>query len=309
MRANENIQMLKILAIYAVGLLVGAVSGFLPLFSLVAGYPILLVRQRMGLPQARIMALATLVITWIILDPLSFVLVGLGLAIGYSLLEWRSPDRGLGGAYKFGLFGGTVWLALSNFSALLMEERNLLSIINDVITKSFSLMYESMASLEIYSPEQLEFLQEFQEQAVPLFSNNWPIMAFVFICLGTTACLLLLARYEPAVALGLAKWRDARAPGWLAVATFVANGLQRFSPATMPWLVHNLLGIGNFVLLLSGYALVFFYMRHLRFSRMMGILFTVYLFLSPWLRPVLILVGMFDALFDYRYYARTKKSS
>ena len=135
--------MLKILAIYAVGLLVGAVSGFLPLFSLVAGYPILLVRQRMGLPQARIMALATLVITWIILDPLSFVLVGLGLAIGYSLLEWRSPDRGLGGAYKFGLFGGTVWLALSNFSALLMEERNLLSIINDVITKSFSLMYES----------------------------------------------------------------------------------------------------------------------------------------------------------------------
>lgn len=308
MRSNDSVQMLKILTIYAVGLLVGALSGFLPLVSLMAGFPLLIARQRLGLLRAQIIALASLVLTWSILDPLSFVIVGLGVIVGYSLLAWRPEEQSIGIAYRLSLWAGTVWLAASNWSALLLEKRNLLAIISEEIARAFTLIYEGMTSLEIYSPEQLEYLRELQEKAVPLFNDNWPIMVFVFICLGTTSCLLLLSRYEPEVALRLANWREQRGPAWVAIVTIVAHVLQRLSPATMPWLVNNILGIGNFVMLLAGYALVLYYMRHLRFSKVIEVLFTVYLFLSPWLRPILILVGQFDALFDYRYYARNRST-
>ncbi len=309
MKTNETVQMLKILTIYAAGLLIGAVSGFLPLLSLAAGLPVLVVRHQMGLLQARLMALATLVLTWIILDPLSFVIVSLGIVVGYSLLNWRSSEQGLGIAYRRSLLGGAIWLAVGNFVAVFITQRNLLALINEAMTQSFQLLLEHMTAMDIYPPEQLEFLQTFQEQAVPIFNQNWPIMAFVFISLSTTVGLLLLARYEPAVAYSLANWRELRAPAWLAIVTFVAHGLHQLAPNIYPWLVNNVLGIGNFVLFLSGYALVQFYMRHFRFSRMMGVLFTLYLFLSPWLRPILALVGRFDALFDYRYYARAKTQS
>jgi len=308
MRSNDSVQMLKILTIYAVGLLVGALSGFLPLVSLMAGFPLLIARQRLGLLRAQIIALASLVLTWLILDPLSFVIVGLGVIVGYSLLAWRPEEQSIGIAYRLSLWAGTVWLAASNWSALLLEKRNLLAIISEEIARAFTLIYEGMTSLEIYSPEQLEYLRELQEKAVPLFNDNWPIMVFVFICLGTTSCLLLLSRYEPEVALRLANWREQRGPAWVAIVTIAAHVLQRLSPATMPWLVNNILGIGNFVMLLAGYALVLYYMRHLRFSKVIEVLFTVYLFLSPWLRPILILVGQFDALFDYRYYARNRST-
>ncbi len=308
MRSNDSVQMLKILTIYAVGLLVGALSGFLPLVSLMAGFPLLIARQRLGLLRAQIIALASLVLTWLILDPLSFVIVGLGVIVGYSLLAWRPEEQSIGIACRLSLWAGTVWLAASNWSALLLEKRNLLAIISEEIARAFTLIYEGMTSLEIYSPEQLEYLRELQEKAVPLFNDNWPIMVFVFICLGTTSCLLLLSRYEPEVALRLANWREQRGPAWVAIVTIAAHVLQRLSPATMPWLVNNILGIGNFVMLLAGYALVLYYMRHLRFSKVIEVLFTVYLFLSPWLRPILILVGQFDALFDYRYYARNRST-
>lgn len=303
---DQIVQMLKIITIYAAGLLVGAVSGFLPLFSLMAGFPVLVARHKIGLTAARIMGLASLLVTWMLVDPVSFVFVGLGVAVGYSLLAWQGQERGLGSAFKLSFLGGGIWLAVSNWSVVLLEKRSLLSVINEVVAKSFSFLQENMASLEIYSPEQMELMSKFQEQAVPLFNDNWPIITFVFICLGTTACLFLLARYEQAVAVRLANWRDLSAPSWLATITLLAYALRRLIPEAMPWLVHNVLGIGSFVLFLAGYALIYFYMRHLRFSRGIGILFTVYLFLSPWLRPILILIGLFDALFDYRHFARAK---
>lgn len=303
---DQIVQMLKIITIYAAGLLVGAVSGFLPLFSLLAGFPVLVARQKLGLTAARIMALASLLVTWQLVDPISFVFVGLGVAVGYSLLAWQGQERGLGSAFKLSFLGGGIWLAVSNWSVILLEKRSLLTIINEVVARSFAFLQESMASLEIYSAEQMELMSKFQEQAVPLFSENWSVIAFVFICLSTTACLLLLARYEQAVAIRLANWRDLSAPSWLAIVTLLAYALTYLTPDTMPWLVHNVLGMGRFVLFLAGYALIYFYMRHLRFSRGIGILFTVYLFLSPWLRPILVLIGLFDSLFDYRHFARAK---
>lgn len=303
---QQIIQMLKILTIYAAGLLVGAVSGFLPLLSLLAGFPVLVVHQKFGLGAARVMALASLLITWVIVDPLSFVFIGLGVAIGYSLLAWRSQERGLGAAYNLGLIGGAIWLAVSNWSVTLVEQKNLLAVINETVVKSFTFLLENMTALEMYTPEQIEFMQQFQELAIPLFNESWPVFAFVFVSLGTTACLLLLARFEQSVAVRLANWRDLRAPAWLALVTLAASALRRLAPNAVPWLANNALGIGNFVLFLAGYALIYFYMRHLRFSWGIGLLFTIYLVLSPWLRPILILIGQFDALFDYRHFITAK---
>lgn len=303
---HQITQLLKILTVYAVGLLLGAVTGFLPLFSIVAGFPIIIVRQKLGLREARITALACLLLTWVMLDPLSFIFVGLGVSIGYSLLAWRSQVQTLGSAYKLSFIGGAIWLAASNWSVVLLEKRSLLAVITEVINESLTLLLENATYLELYSPEQMKFLQEFKGQAPALFSSNWPMIAFVFISLGLTACLFLVARYEPVVAVRLANWRNLRAPAWLAIATIIAFVFQRFAPETLPFLVSNTLAIGSLVLLLSGYALVYFYMRHLRFSRAIGVLFTFYLLLSLWLRPVLVLIGQFDALFDYRHFARAK---
>lgn len=303
---HEIRQMLKILTIYAAGLLISAISGLLPLISLLAGLPILAARQKVGLVAARIMALACLFVTWLFVDPLSFVFIGLGVAIGYSLLFWRSQERRLGGAYSLSLIGGAIWLAISNWSVMLMEKKSLLSVVNEVVEKSFTYLRENMATLEMYSPEQMEFMAKLQEHAGPMFSENWPVIAFVFICLGTTACLLLLARYEQTVSLELMNWRELRAPAWLALITFVAYALRRLTPNTLPWFTSNILNIGNCVLFLAGYTLVYYYMRYLRFSWGIGLLFTIYLFMSPWLRPILSLVGQFDALFDYRHFVRSK---
>ncbi len=303
---DQILQMLKIITIYAVGLLIGAASGFLPLFALLAGFPILVARQKVGLAGARIMALATLLITLLLVDPVSFVFVGLGVAVGYSLLAWRGQERSLGSAYRLSFLGGGIWLAVSNWSVVLLEQRNLLAVINEVVAKSFALLQESMAALEIYTPEQMELISKFSEQAAPLFNENWLTIAFIFICLSTTACLLLLGRYEQAIAVRLANWRDLSAPGWLAIITVLAYALKRLAPGTLSWLANNTLGIGSFVLFLAGYALIYFYMRHLHFSRAIGILFTAYLLLSPWLRPILTLIGTFDALFDYRHFAKAK---
>ena len=298
-------QMLKILTIYAAGLLVGAISGFLPLISLLAGFPILIARQNIGLVAARIMTVACLAVTWLFVDPLSFIFIGLGVAIGYSLLFWRNQCS-LGGAYNLSIIGGAIWLMISNWSVRLMEKKSLLSVINETVERSLIYLQENMAALEVYSPEQLEFMTELQKQAGALFSGNWPVIVFVFICLATTFCLLLLARFEPAVALQLANWREARAPVWLALATLAAYAMRRFAPDTIPWFASNLLSIGNFVLLLAGYTLIYYYIRHLRFSWGMGLLFTIYLLISPWLRPILSLIGQFDALFDYRQFVKAK---
>lgn len=299
--------MLKILTVYAAGLLLGAVTGFLPLVSIVAGFPILIIRKQLGLREARITALACLLLTYVMLDPLSFIFVGLGVSIGYSLLAWRSQQHTLGSAFRISFIGGAIWLAVSNWSVVFMEKRNLLTVVTEIVNESFTLLLENASSLNLYTPEQMEFLQEFKVQTLALFNSNWPTIAFVFISLGVTACLFLLARYEPVVAVRLANWRNLRAPAWLAVITVIAFVLQLLAPETLPFLVTNAVGIGNFVFLLSGYALACFYMRHLRFSRAIELLFTFYLFLSPWLRPVLVLIGQFDALFDYRHFARAKR--
>lgn len=303
---HETVQVLKSLTIFVVGLIIAVISGLLPLFAVLAGLPMLIVRQQVNLPAARLTALICLLLTWLLVDTLSFVFIGLGLAVAYSLLFWQSKRRGLGVAYFLGCLGGTIWLVTSNWSVRLMEQQSLLAVISDVVATAYALIVDNMTTQGIYSPEQIEFITAFQQEIGGLLAASWPMIAFIFICLATTACVLLLARFDRSVAAYLANWRNLRAPAWLAVVGLLAYLVQALAPNAAPWLAGNILQISNLVLFWAGFALVFFYLQHFRLGWGMGLLFVIYLFISPWLRPVLTLVGQFDAVFDYRKFIQPK---
>ncbi|NLY54478.1 MAG: DUF2232 domain-containing protein [Firmicutes bacterium] len=298
--------MLKILTFYAIALFVGAISGFLPLFSILAGFPVLIAHQQLGIGSARLMTIACLLLTWIMVDPILFIIIGLGIIIGYSLVFWRGAEQKLGTAYQLAIGGGTIWLGISNLVSVLLEKKSLLTIIIEAWQAIFSLVAENMASLDVYSEEQLQLLAQLQEQTPQFLSRSWLFLTFMFVFFATTACIFLLARYQEPVASKLSQWREFRGPAALAGLTLLAYLWRLFLPDSLPWLLTNILLIGNFLFFLSGYALLFFYLRHWRFSWGLGFFLSFYLFMSPWLRQVLILVGIFDALFDYRHFARSK---
>jgi hypothetical protein len=58
---------------------------------------------------------------------------------------------------------------------------------------------------------------------------------------------------------------------------------------------------------LAGFLLLFYYLRFFRLGMFWRILLGIYLFSSPIAWRVMLLVGLFDTVFDYRFYARKRQ--
>jgi hypothetical protein len=302
---DELTRMLKILAIYAVAVLLGAISGLLPLISLLAGLPILLAGYHISVTAGRLLLPCCLLVNWIMLDPLSFIVVGIGVTIGYFLLHWYASDKRIAVGYRSGFIGAVLWLSISNVVTLWLEKKNLLAVLLDTLSRTFAAVVKNMQDLDIYSAEQLEMLDQFQEAIMQSMQQNWPVFVFIFVFLSITFTLLWFGRHDRQVAEQF-QWRQWRAPAWLAIATMLTTMLMYVFPQAAPWLVSNIFGIGTFLLFLSGAALLYFYLQHWRMGWIVQLLAGLLILTNPFVLRIMVLVGTFDALFDYRYYARSR---
>ena len=58
---------------------------------------------------------------------------------------------------------------------------------------------------------------------------------------------------------------------------------------------------------LAGFSLLFYYLRFLKVGVIWRLLLGFSLFTSPIVWRVMLLVGLFDTVFDYRFYARKRQ--
>lgn len=295
----------KFIGIYLVGLSVGTFVGLLPLLALAAGLPIVLAERQLGRRAAQIVGLVSLGATWILLDEMSFVYVGLGLMVGYSLATVNPKVP-----FRFGFLQtavtGFVWAFVMNFVLKTMRDDGLLSLITSQFQQALVVTVERMQSLELYSPTQITEFQQYGQLMLDTLRNEWAYLLFVYLLISASVTYALSRLFSP-VKQPAEDLLAGKAPLALAVTTALLAGLHYLMPATATGVVSNLWSIAALVMSLYGFALLFYYLRFLKVGLFWRILLGFYLFTSPIAWRVLLLVGSFDAAFDYRFYARKRQ--
>lgn len=297
----------KYIGSYLVGLSVGAFTGLLPLLALAAGLPIVLAQRQMGRRAAQIVALVSLGATWLLLDRLSFVYVGLGLIVGYSLslIKEHVPFRL---ALVQTVVAGFVWALVMNFTAQMLQGEGLLALISSQFQLALGVTVERMQELGLYTAEQIGQFQQYGDLMLKAVSEQWAYLLFVYLLISTGVTYALSGVFS-ANQLPREDLLANKAPVSLALVAALLAGLHYLLPEMAPLLITNLWNIVALLMSLAGVLLLFYYLRFLRVGMLWRLLLGAYLISNPIAWRVLMLVGSFDAVFDYRFYARKRQSS
>jgi hypothetical protein len=301
---RDLLRLFKYVGIYLVGLSVGAFTGLLPLLAPIAGLPIVLAERQLGQRAAQIVALLSLAATWLLMDQLSFVYVALGLMVGFSLCVVRSHVP-----FRFVLLQSTVagfiWVLVMNFVTQLASGQGLLVTFNSQLQQAISLTVERMQGLELYTAEQISEFQQYGEQMLKIFSEQWAYVLFIYLLISILATYLL-TRGAGSTSLNREDLLATKAPVGLAIATALLAGVHYLLPNVAVALVSNLWNVAALLTSLSGFLLLFYYLRFLRVNVILRVLLAAYLVFSPLAWRIMLLIGGFDAVFDYRFYARNR---
>jgi len=303
---RENVLRLgKFIGIYLVGLSVGTFVGLLPLLALISGLPILLAERQMGRRAAQIVGLVSLGATWFLLDEMLFVYVGLGLMVGYGL-AMIPPHVPFRLRLAQTTVTGFVWTLVMNYVLQLMRGEGLLTLLGSQLQQALAVTVERMQSLELYNSAQISDFQQYGQLMLETLQSEWAYLLFVYLLLSTAATAFLGRRFSP-VQQPAEDLLESKAPVGLALLTAVLAAIHYLLPAVAPAVVGNLWSIAALVTSLYGFALLFFYLRFARVGPFWRVFLAFYFFTSPIIWRVLLLVGLFDAVFDYRFYARKRQ--
>lgn len=303
---RENLLRLgKFIGIYLVGLSVGTFVGLLPLLALVAGLPILLAERQMGRRAAQIVGLVSLVTTWFLLDEMLFVYVGLGLMVGYGL-AMIPPHVPFRLRLVQTTVTGFVWALVMNYALRAMRGEGLLALLGNQLQQALATTVERMQAMELYTSAQVSDFQQFGQLMLQTLQNEWAYLLFVYLLISTAATAFLGRQFsqgkQPAEDLLATK-----APVGVAVITIALAGLHYLLPGVATSVVSNLWSIAALISSLYGFALLFFYLRFAKVGLFWRVLLGFYFFTSPIILRIMLLVGLFDAVFDYRFYARRRE--
>lgn len=302
---QELLRLFKFIGIYLVGLSVGAFTGLLPLLAPVAGLPIILASRQLGQRAAQIVGLICLGATWLLMDPLSFVYVGLGLMVGFSLslVKDHVPLRL---ALVQTTVAGFVWTLVMNFALRMVQGQGLLSTISDQFLLALNQTVERMQGLSLYTAEQISQFQQFGDVMHKVLTTEWAYVLFIYLLVSTLATSVLsrvFSQTKPPREDLLAT----KAPLSLAVVTAILGGLHYLTPTVGTLVVTNLWNISALLTSLAGLLLLFFYLRFFRVGWLLRALLAIYLISSPFAWRALLLIGVFDSAFDYRFYVRNRQ--
>jgi hypothetical protein len=295
----------KYIGMYLLGLSVGAISGLLPLMAVVAGLPIILSERQLGRRAAQLATLACLLATWLLLDELSFVYVGLGLIVGYSL-AMVPPHVPIHLSFAQTAVTGFVWVAVMNFVVRMLRGEGLLRLFLGQLQQALALTLENMRELGAYTSAQVAEFEQYGELMLKALDNQWGYLLFVYLLISSLVTYMLsraLVKTEQPVE-DLLSLKPSLP---LAVISVALAGLHYLLPSFAPGLVVNLWSIASFLMSLAGFLLLFYYLRFFRLGMFWRILLGIYLFSSPIAWRVMLLVGLFDTVFDYRFYARKRQ--
>lgn len=303
---QDLFRLFKYVGIYLVALSIGAFTGLLPLLALVAGLPIILADRQMGRRAAQIVALVSLAATWLVMgDPLSFVYVGLGLIVGFSLSLVNDHVP-----FRFALVqtgvAGFIWALVMNFAAHTVQGTGLLSLINTQFQQAVVITIERMQGLNLYTAEQISQFQQYVDLMRKVLIDQWAYILFIYL-LASTLATYILGRALSKTKQPQEDLLGTKAPIGLGAVTAILAGLHYLLPAVSTLLVTNLWNIVALIMSLFGFMLLFYYLRFLRGGIIFRVVLGIYLFSSPIAWRVLLLVGLFDAVFDYRFYARNRQ--
>lgn len=302
---QDLLRLFKYTGLYLVGLTVGVFSGLLPLLAPLAGLPILLADRQLGRRAGQVVALVALVATWFLMDHISFVYIGLGLMVGYSLslMHDHVPFRF---ALAQSTVAGFIWALAMNYASRLLQGEGLLPLLQTQFQQAITVTVERMQGLGLYTTEQIGQLQQYGELMLKVLAEQWAYLLFVYLLISAVASFLLArVLLRPAIREDLLA---SKAPITLAAATAIFAGLHYLMPEVAAPVVTNLWNSLALLMALAGFQLLFFYLRWLRVHGLLRLAFGVYLFFNPIAWRVLLLVGAFDAAFDYRYYARRRQA-
>lgn len=303
---QEVFRLFKYIGLYLVGLSVGAFTGLLPLLAIVAGLPIVLADRQMGRRAAQIVAVVSLAATWLVMDSLSFVYVGLGLIVGFSLS--LIPDHV---PFRFALVqssvAGFIWALVTNFAARTIQGTGLLSLIDSQFQHFVAVTIEGMQGLNLYTAEQISQFQQIADLTRTALAAQWAYMLFTYL-LASTLFTYILSRALSSIKQPREDLLATKASIGLAAVTVILAGLHYLLPAVATSFVTNAWNIAALVMSLFGFMLLFYYLRFLRVGIILRLVLGIYLFSSPIAWRVLLLVGLFDAVFDYRFYAKNRQS-
>ncbi len=303
---RENVLRLgKFIGIYLVGLSVGAFVGLLPLLALISGLPILLAERQMGRRAAQIVGLVSLGATWFLLDEMLFVYVGLGLMVGYGL-AMIPPHVPFRLRLVQTTVTGLVWTLVMNYVLQVVRGEGLLRLLGNQLQQALAVTVERMQAIEIYTSAQVGEFQQFGQLMLETLQNEWVYLLFVYLLLSTAATAFFGSRFssvkQPAEDL-----LETKAPVGLALFAAVLAGLHYLLPKVAPFVVGNLWSIAAMLASLYGFALLFYYLRFAKVGLFWRVLLGFYFFTSPIILRIMLLVGLFDAVFDYRFYARKRQ--
>ncbi|MGI6345460.1 MAG: DUF2232 domain-containing protein [Bacillota bacterium] len=293
----------RVLLIYVAAILIGSQLGWLPFVGLAAGLPALLIGSKHGTAAAIPVALICLLaVSWIV-EPLDLPLLGSSITVALVWCYAQQRRLKLPESLPLVLGGVFLWLALASIFTQIIVGESLLAATLSGMEQEVARVVQNFEQMEGITPEQIEQVRQLGDTILELARTQWGYLIFhyaFFSLLVTQALGRILGRRWVAPV----NWWEAKAPpvwGSIALALFF---IDLFWPGAKLLLLTNLYGIFGFTLVMSGLCLVFFYLRHFRFTPLLAILVIYNLFLSPTLWRIMFLVGCFDSLFDYRYYAR-----
>ncbi len=304
--SRDNIRRLgKYIGIYLVGLSLGAFSGLLPLLAVVAGVPVIMAERQLGRRAAQIATLVCLLATWLLLDELSFVYVGLGLMVGYSL-AMVPPHVPIHLSFAQTAVTGFVWTVVTNSVMRLLRGEGLLALFASQLQQALALTLENMESLGAYTSAQAAEFQQYGELMLEALNTQWGYLLFVYLLFSTFLTHYLSRRLlktgQPSEDLLSLK------PSLpMAVISVILAGLHYLLPTVASGVVANLWSIASLLMSLAGFSLLFYYLRFLKVGVIWRLLLGFSLFTSPIVWRVMLLVGLFDTVFDYRFYARKRQ--
>jgi len=282
----------------------GPSFGFLFLLTMLAPFPLILVRLRHGLLSGLLSALmaASLVggffAGWAGLMFFTMFAVP-GLLIGDGLARGRGLLRGCGWAFAA--------LAVQIAALLLASGAE----IAQALTPLAEFRSARVAELKAQGAPS-EVVEDFDEQAERVYD----VMKVVYPgALFIVGALLVLAN-----AVQLRAYLVRRDPGWLDGGefegirwplgfslVFVLGGAAVALPASRSF-GYNVVLVVLFFYLLQGLAVVTYYARRLAGPPLLRLGLTFLVLLNPWAPQILALVGLFDTWADFRKYAKPPES-
>lgn len=284
------------------GLLIGLFTGLIFFALLLAAVPVLIIAVDRSAKAAATGIVLALFIFWFIADGLSFIYIGMALAIGLGLLMWYAFNRPQLELFAWAAVAPSAWLLLSELVVRGIYAKSLLAMTHERLTQTLAEAHESFANAANQSPETVAQFGEMMQEGLEMLIANWPMFLAVFVVVSALCSLSVMNLIRTrSAAWSKVRWSEMRAPWILSAASIIAGLLFYFAPIKLlitP--AQHVFHITMLLLVLSAFFLAGFYMRHMRVPHFIVAIFAAYLVFTPMLWRVFFLLGMFDSVFDYR---------